>query len=114
METGQAFGLFFRRKRELSWCGFAKPVGMKGFFSVFGRLQPIELLLPADHGKVFVILVLADTLPDEPRSAGNVRIERTQIGIAGQEVLAVGHHDLSFLSSIVLPGVSSGRLFPIG
>lgn len=87
---------------------------MKRFFSVYGRLQPIELLLPADHGEVFVILVLADILPDKPRAAGNVRVERTQIGVASQEVFAVGHHDLSFLASIVLPGVSFGRLFPIG
>ncbi len=65
---------------------------MNGFFSILGGLQPIELLLSADHGEVFVILVLADILPDKPRAAGNVWVERTQIGVAGQEVLAVHVH----------------------
>jgi len=66
METSQALRLFFRRKQDLLRCGSGEPVGEKEAFSVFGGLEPIELFLTANHGKVLVLFELAHILPDEP------------------------------------------------
>ena len=79
----------FLRQHALPRSGTLEPYRLEWFPRVLTGSLPVELLLPFDHGEPGKILSSTNGFADEPGALIKIRIERTEIGAAGEEMFAV-------------------------